>query len=54
MNQETENKLIQIANKYMPMLDNEIELAEKQLDYTRQKHFDREKNKSFVQRMERE
>ena len=54
MNQETESKLMHVANKYMPLLDNEINLAEKQLDYTRQKHFDREKNKSFVQRMEKE
>lgn len=54
MNQEIDQKIVELGNKYIPLLDQEIALAEKQLDYTRTKHFEREKNKSFAERMERE
>lgn len=54
MKENLEKKIVELGSKYIPLLDQEIALAEKQLDYTRTKHFEREKNKSFVERMERE
>jgi hypothetical protein len=54
MKENIENKIVELGKKYIPLLDQEIELATQQLDLTRRKHFDREKNKSFVKRMERE
>ncbi len=54
MKEHIENKIVELGKKYIPLLDQEIELATQQLELTRRKHFDREKNKSFVDRMERE
>lgn len=54
MDKKIETKIIELGNKYIPLLDSEIALAEKQLELTRQKHFDRKLNKVSTERMERE